>query len=81
MSVAILQYSFKFWPGLPGVGRIPGRATKHGLQEYIPGGFPILFLLYFVEQGYDDNDRDQVEEGLSSVAVKELDLDFAKLAR
>lgn len=32
-------------------------------------------------QGYDENDREQVEKGLSSTAVKELDLDFAKLAR
>ena len=32
-------------------------------------------------QGYDENDREQVEKGLSSTAIKELDLDMAKLAR
>lgn len=32
-------------------------------------------------QGYDESDREQVEKGLGSTAVKELDLDFAKLAR
>jgi len=32
-------------------------------------------------QGFDENDRDQVEKGLSSTAIKELDLDLAKLAR
>ena len=32
-------------------------------------------------QGYDENDREQVEKGLSSTAIKELDLDLAKLAR
>ena len=33
------------------------------------------------DQGYDENDREQVEKGLSSTAIKELDLDLAKLAR
>ena len=31
--------------------------------------------------GYNENDAEQVEAGLSSVAVRELDLDLAKLAR
>lgn len=46
---------------------------------YLDGGQAAAARNIF--QGYDESDRAQVEEGLSSTAVKELDLDFAKLAR
>ena len=32
-------------------------------------------------QGFDDQDFGQVDDALNSTAIKELDLDFAKLAR
>ena len=36
-------------------------------------------MKYF--KGYNDQDYDQVNDALSCTAIKELDLDFAKLAR
>ena len=36
-------------------------------------------MKYF--QGYNDQDYEQVNDALNSTAIKELDLDFAKLAR
>ena len=41
----------------------------------------ICLTIFLTGQGYDENDREQVEKGLSSTAIKELDLDLAKLAR
>ena len=32
-------------------------------------------------QGYNDQDYNQVNDALNSTAIKELDLDFAKLAQ
>ena len=41
----------------------------------------ILNDAYILLQGYNDQDYNQVDSALNSTAVKELDNDFAKLAR
>ena len=41
----------------------------------------IIYLIPCNLQGYNDQDYNQVNDALNSTAIKELDLDFAKLAQ